>query len=97
MEGFGVGVYAMLIAVKSQQTKTDRCISLDLGISCLFLTSGPGRLVNTMQIRGADYANLRGHSLTTMTRRDTLCCICLGRCCLGLETREIIKISKNPC
>ena len=38
--------------------------------------------------------------LTTM--RDslrylyTLCCICLGRCCLVLETRVIIKISKNP-
>ena len=27
----------------------------------------------------------------------TLCCICLGRCCLGLETRVIIKILKNPC
>ena len=27
----------------------------------------------------------------------TLWCICLGRCCLGLETRVIIKISKNPC
>ena len=26
----------------------------------------------------------------------TLCCICLGRCCLGLEIRVIIKISKNP-
>ena len=25
----------------------------------------------------------------------TLCCICLGRCCLGLETRVIIKISKK--
>ena len=27
----------------------------------------------------------------------TLCCIRLGRCCLGVETRVIIKISKNPC
>ena len=26
----------------------------------------------------------------------TLCCILIGRCCLGLETRVIIKISKNP-
>ena len=26
---------------------------------------------------------------------DTLCCISLGRCCLGLETRVIIKISKT--
>ena len=26
----------------------------------------------------------------------TLCCISLGRCCFGLETRVIIKISKNP-
>ena len=28
---------------------------------------------------------------------STLCCISLGRCFLGLETRVIIKISKNPC
>ena len=28
--------------------------------------------------------------------KSTLCCICLGRCCLGLETRVIIKILKNP-
>ena len=27
----------------------------------------------------------------------TLCCICLGRCCFGLETRVIIKNLKNPC
>ena len=27
----------------------------------------------------------------------TLCCILIGRCCLGLETRVIIKISINPC
>ena len=25
MEGFGIGICTMLIAVKSQQTKTDRC------------------------------------------------------------------------
>ena len=28
---------------------------------------------------------------------NTLCCICLGRCYLGLETRVITKILKNPC
>ena len=33
----------------------------------------------------------------SIRKRHTLCCICLGRCCLGLETRVIIKISKNPC
>ena len=27
----------------------------------------------------------------------TLCCISLGRCCLGLEIRVIIKVLKNPC
>ena len=27
----------------------------------------------------------------------TLCCISLGRCCLGLEIRVIIKISTHPC
>ena len=27
----------------------------------------------------------------------TLCCICLSSCYFGLETRVIIKISKNPC
>ena len=27
----------------------------------------------------------------------TLCCIRLRRCCFGLETRVIIKISTNPC
>ena len=30
-------------------------------------------------------------------RIGTLCCISLGRCCLGLETRVIIKISTYPC
>ena len=34
---------------------------------------------------------------TTIVWPHTLCCISLGRCCLGLETRVIIKISKNPC
>ena len=38
------------------------------------------------------------HVLTTNAdQTHTLQCICLGRCCLGLETRAIIKISKNPC
>ena len=27
----------------------------------------------------------------------TLCCTSLGRCCLGLETRIIIKILTYPC
>ena len=27
----------------------------------------------------------------------TLCCIALGRCCLGLETRVITEISTYPC
>ena len=31
----------------------------------------------------------------TTTLLHTLCCISLGRCCLGLETRVIIKISKK--
>ena len=29
--------------------------------------------------------------------KSTLCCISLGRCCLGLEIRTIIKISTHPC
>ena len=28
---------------------------------------------------------------------STLCCVSLGRCCLGPETRVIIKISTYPC
>jgi hypothetical protein len=56
MEGFGVGICTMLIAVKSQQTKTDRCITLVVSISCLFLLeflpSGPGRLVNPVWHEG---------------------------------------------
>ena len=27
---------------------------------------------------------------------STLCCVSLGRCCLGPETRVIIKISEKP-
>ena len=37
------------------------------------------------------------HLVAHFKTTGTLCCICLGRCCLGLETRVIIKISKNPC
>ena len=34
--------------------------------------------------------------LLHLSKCSTLCCISLGRCCFGLETRVIIKISKNP-
>ena len=35
--------------------------------------------------------------LILYARLDTVCCISLGRCYFGLETRVIIKIPKNPC
>ena len=33
------------------------------------------------------------HTFSSRSTQRTLCCICLGRCCLGLETRVIIEIS----
>ena len=37
------------------------------------------------------------NEVSIITKKCTLCCISLGRCCLGLEIRVIIKISTHSC
>ena len=61
--------------------------------------------INSYGYRFADIHDFSGYrrqeiqdkNMEVLLWYTALCCICLGRFCFGLETRVIIKISKNPC